>query len=122
MNEMLSLSTDPTTMSPVALFLQADLVVKGVMVLLLLASVWTWAIIIASMLRTQRLACSSRTVMAHRLRGHSLESVIAPAQPRATLRPLPQKVIKGENVALRRDHQHEQQQNKPRDDVFMEGV
>jgi biopolymer transport protein TolQ len=51
MNEMLSLSTDPTTMSPVALFLQADLIVKGVMVLLLLASVWTWAIIVASLLR-----------------------------------------------------------------------
>ncbi len=51
MNEMISLSTDPTTMSPVALFLQADLIVKGVMILLLLASIWTWAIIVASLLR-----------------------------------------------------------------------
>ena len=51
MNEMMSLSTDPTTMSPVALFLQADLVVKGVMVSLLLASVWTWAIIVASWMK-----------------------------------------------------------------------
>ena len=59
MNEMLSLSTDATTMSPVALFLQADLVVKGVMILLLLASVWTWAIIIASMLRIGRAAKGS---------------------------------------------------------------
>lgn len=51
MNEVLSLSTDPTTMSPTALFLQADLIVKGVMVLLLVASVWTWSIIVASILR-----------------------------------------------------------------------
>lgn len=51
MNEMLSLSTDPTTMSPVALFVQADLVVKMVMILLSLASIWTWAIIVGSLLR-----------------------------------------------------------------------
>ena len=35
------------TLSPVALFLQADLVVKSVMLGLLLASIWTWAIIIS---------------------------------------------------------------------------
>ncbi len=34
-------------MSPVALFLEADIVVKAVMVGLLLASIWTWAIIVA---------------------------------------------------------------------------
>ena len=35
-------------MSPVALFLQADIVVKVVMAGLLVASIWTWAIIVAS--------------------------------------------------------------------------
>lgn len=39
-------------MSPWALFLQADIVVKAVMILLLLASIWSWAIIIE---RTRRL-------------------------------------------------------------------
>ena len=39
------------TMSPVALFIQADWVVKIVMLGLLLASVWTWGIIIAFTLR-----------------------------------------------------------------------
>jgi len=34
-------------MSPVTLFLEADIVVKVVMVGLLLASIWTWAIIVA---------------------------------------------------------------------------
>jgi biopolymer transport protein TolQ len=43
-------------MSPVALFLQADIVVKGVMVGLVLASVWTWAIIIAHALKIRRIA------------------------------------------------------------------
>ena len=35
------------TMSPVHLFLQADIVVKAVMLGLLLASLWTWAIILS---------------------------------------------------------------------------
>ena len=40
-------NTDAATMSPVALFIQADLVVKGVMLGLLFASIWTWTIILA---------------------------------------------------------------------------
>jgi biopolymer transport protein TolQ len=43
-------------MSPIALFLQADIVVKSVMIGLLLASVWTWAIIVAQYLKMRRLA------------------------------------------------------------------
>ena len=41
------LNTDAATMSPVALFLQADIVVKIVMAGLLFASIWTWAIIVS---------------------------------------------------------------------------
>ena len=40
-------STDAATMSPVGLFLQADWVVRVVMIGLLLASIWTWAIIMS---------------------------------------------------------------------------
>ena len=43
-------------MSPIALFLQADIVVKGVMVGLLLASIWTWAIIVGHWQRMRRIA------------------------------------------------------------------
>jgi biopolymer transport protein TolQ len=43
-------------MSPIALFLQADIVVKAVMVGLLLASVWTWAIIVAQWWKMRRIA------------------------------------------------------------------
>ena len=43
-------------MSPIALFLQADIVVKAVMIGLLLASIWTWAIIVAQFARMRRIA------------------------------------------------------------------
>jgi biopolymer transport protein TolQ len=43
-------------MSPVALFMQADVVVKAVMVGLILASIWTWAIIISHAWRIRRVA------------------------------------------------------------------
>ncbi|MHA6723540.1 protein TolQ [Sphingomonas sp. RS2018] len=39
-------NADAATLSPVALFLQADLVVKAVMLGLIAASVWTWAIMV----------------------------------------------------------------------------
>ncbi|MBT2186239.1 protein TolQ [Sphingobium nicotianae] len=44
----------PITLSPVELFLQADIVVKIVMIGLLLASIWTWAIIISFSARIGR--------------------------------------------------------------------
>jgi biopolymer transport protein TolQ len=47
-------NTDAATLSPVALFLQADFVVKAVMVGLLLASIWTWAIIIGFSRKVRR--------------------------------------------------------------------
>src|SRR3569833_463560 len=42
-------------MSPIALFLQADIVVKIVKVRLLLASLWTWTIIVGQWLRMRRI-------------------------------------------------------------------
>ena len=39
------MNTDAAALSPIALFMQADWVVKGVMFGLLAASIWTWAII-----------------------------------------------------------------------------
>jgi biopolymer transport protein TolQ len=43
-------------MSPIALFLQADIVVKAVMLGLVAASIWTWAIIIGHAMRIRRAA------------------------------------------------------------------
>ena len=49
-------------MSPIALFLQADIVVKAVMIGLILASVWTWAIIIGHAVKMRRLARESESL------------------------------------------------------------
>ncbi|QIG81387.1 protein TolQ [Stakelama tenebrarum] len=49
-----NLNTDAASLSPIALFLQADWVVKGVMLGLLAASIWTWAIIIGFAIRMGR--------------------------------------------------------------------
>lgn len=49
-----ALSTDPTTMSPLALFLQADFVVKAIMIGLLLASLWTWWVIFSFALKLSK--------------------------------------------------------------------
>ena len=53
---MSSTSIQADAMSPIALFLQADIVVKVVMAGLLLASIWTWAIIFGHWIRMRRLA------------------------------------------------------------------
>jgi len=46
MMQDLAVSASTSALSPIALFLQADIVVKSVMIGLLLASIWTWAIIV----------------------------------------------------------------------------
>jgi biopolymer transport protein TolQ len=43
------------SMSPIALFMQADIVVKAVMIGLILASIWTWAIIFGHAIRIGRI-------------------------------------------------------------------
>ena len=52
--------TDAASISPLALFLQADIVVKGVMLGLLLASIWTWAIIISFSFSLRKASKESR--------------------------------------------------------------
>jgi biopolymer transport protein TolQ len=55
----LATTTDAAMMSPIALFVQADIVVKGVIVALLLASIWTWTIIISQWLSLGKTARDS---------------------------------------------------------------
>ncbi len=52
---MPEVTTSADMMSPLTLFLQADAVVKIVMLGLLLASIWTWAIIFTHALRLRRI-------------------------------------------------------------------
>ena len=49
-----------TRLDPFALFLQADLVVQAVMVGLILASIWSWAIIVSFSMRVRGLNTKSR--------------------------------------------------------------
>src|ERR1700694_4138342 len=53
------------TVSIVNLFLNADIVVKGVLLLLLVASVWSWAVIVDKLWRG---GAASRSVGAHEAR------------------------------------------------------
>ncbi|UAB77753.1 protein TolQ [Erythrobacter sp. SCSIO 43205] len=50
----------PTRLDPLELFLQADIIVQAVMVGLILASIWSWTIIIAFVMRLGKLNSSSR--------------------------------------------------------------
>ncbi|WP_157216084.1 protein TolQ [Flavisphingomonas formosensis] len=54
--ESISISHQAATLSPIALFLQADIVVKCVMIGLLAASIWTWTIIIAHVIKMRKVA------------------------------------------------------------------
>jgi biopolymer transport protein TolQ len=51
----------PNRLNPIKLFLDADIVVQVVMVGLILASVWTWAIIVSFSLRMGKVARASKT-------------------------------------------------------------
>ena len=55
----LTVTTAQAAISPVALFLHADIVVKIVMIGLLLASIWTWAIIIGHGLKLRKIQADS---------------------------------------------------------------
>ena len=63
---------DPVaTLSIVKLFMNADPVVKGVLLLLLAASVWSWAVIIDKL---WRLRAASRAAREHEVRAATARS------------------------------------------------
>src|SRR6266480_8109537 len=70
------------TISVVSLFLNADPVVKGVLGLLLAASVWSWAVIIDKL---WRLGAASRSARGHEARAAAARSPqeLVPAQGEA---------------------------------------
>jgi biopolymer transport protein TolQ len=72
-------SNPASSLSVVALFMHADIIVKGVLLLLLGASVWSWAVIIDKL---WRLAAARRSVEAHEARvtaAHSPAELMAPS-------------------------------------------
>ncbi|MDI9848957.1 MotA/TolQ/ExbB proton channel family protein [Rhodoblastus sp. 17X3] len=83
------------SLSPIGLFLQAGLVGKAVMVLLVVASIWCWLLIVESLFGLRRLSCALRDAKA----GHS-DHLLAPIEAQgaqeARIR------IAGETVSERR--------------------
>ena len=65
------MSDPPVSLSVVSLFLHADIVVKAVLLLLLAASVWSWAVIIDKLLR---LRAASRSAREHETRAAAARS------------------------------------------------
>jgi biopolymer transport protein TolQ len=82
-----SVSSD---LSMIALFLQADIVVKAVMIALLLASFWSWAIIFEKIIRLRRVVAQADRFENDFWSGGSLEVLydrigVNPAHPMAVL-------------------------------------
>ncbi len=65
------MTNSATSLSIVSLFLHADIVVKGVLLLLLAASIWSWAVIIDKL---WRLATVSRSAQSHEVRAAAAHS------------------------------------------------
>ena len=61
LNLLSAAAAAPKHLDPLALFLQADIVVKVVMAGLVLASVWVWTIIAAFSLRYRKVSAASRS-------------------------------------------------------------
>jgi biopolymer transport protein TolQ len=68
-------STGPVDMSIIGLFLHADIIVKAVIVMLILASVWSWAIIIEKALRLRKLHSQANSFEDNFWSGGSLEDL-----------------------------------------------
>ena len=73
-------SLPPADLSLWGLFLQADIIVKVVMLILLMASFWSWAIIFEKAMRLKRLNARARQFEESFWAGGSLEELFDPAR------------------------------------------
>ena len=69
-------ASSPNRLNPLRLFLDADIVVQAVMVGLILASVWTWAIIVSFSLRMGKVARGSKAFEREFLKAQHPETTI----------------------------------------------
>jgi biopolymer transport protein TolQ len=77
-------SLPPADLSLVGLFLQADAIVKVVMIILLLASFWSWAIIFEKAMRLRRLNARAKAFEESFWSGGSLEELFDRISSRPT--------------------------------------
>lgn len=88
----MTLAADASLLNPVHLFLEADIVVKSVMIGLAIASLWSWAVIIDKAVRFTALNRQANTFEDAVGSGRSLEDVAAQAGPNPD-HPLPRMLI-----------------------------
>jgi len=88
----MTLAADASMLDPVTLFLEADIVVKAIMIGLAVASLWSWAVIIDKALRFNALNSQANTFEDAVGSGRSLEDVAAQAGPNPA-HPLPRMLV-----------------------------
>ncbi|MDP2763675.1 MAG: protein TolQ [Brevundimonas sp.] len=88
----MTLAADASMLNPVTLFLEADIVVKAVMLGLVVASLWSWAVIIDKALRFGSLNRQANTFEDAVGSGRSLEDIAAQAGPNPA-HPLPRMLV-----------------------------
>src|SRR6185295_3443536 len=82
-------------MSPLALFMKADIVVKGVMAVLLFASFWSWAIILGKWMRISSVRAQADKFEQLFWSGRSLDDVYATLQARQDHHPMAHVFVSG---------------------------
>ncbi|MDP3803386.1 protein TolQ [Brevundimonas sp.] len=88
----MTLAADASMLNPVALFLEADIVVKAIMIGLAIASLWSWAVIIDKAVRFASLNSQADNFEKAVGSGRSLEDVAAQAGPDPD-HPLPRMLV-----------------------------
>jgi len=69
------MASAPVDLSPLPLFMQADFIGKAVFIVLILASIWSWAIIIDKLVRARRIARATDAFENEFWSGNSLEQL-----------------------------------------------
>ena len=88
----MTIAADASILNPVTLFMEADFVVKGIMIGLAIASVWSWAVIIDKAFRFASLNGQASSFEAAVGSGRSLEDIAAQAGPNPS-HPLPRMLV-----------------------------
>lgn len=88
----MTIAADASILNPVTLFMEADFVVKGIMVGLAVASVWSWAVIIDKAFRFAALNGQATAFENAVGSGRSLEEIAAQAGPNPS-HPLPRMLV-----------------------------
>ncbi len=88
----MTIAADASILNPVTLFMEADFVVKGIMVGLAIASVWSWAVIIDKAFRFATLNGQATAFESAVGSGRSLEEIAAQAGPNPS-HPLPRMLV-----------------------------